>query len=60
MIWVFSSVIMNKLQYASLEYRSIQPKGKFNRVEHEVWTSYRFLQRPYRYEYLSFSTGYLD
>ena len=43
-----------QVQYASLEYRSIQPKGKFNRVEHEVWTSYRFLQRPYRYEYLSF------
>ncbi len=41
-------------QYAALRYQSIQPNGKFNRVEHEVWGTYRFLQKPYRYEYLSF------
>lgn len=43
-----------QVQYATLLYRSIQPKGKFNRVEHEFSSSYRFLQKPYRYEYLDF------
>lgn len=43
-----------QVQYATLTYRSIQPKGKFNRVEHELSSSYRFLQKPYRYEYLDF------